>query len=102
MILSVKELKEVLNKVPEDSVVRFQRIEDKYIEGRNENHLWQGKNREMETWETLKGWETYDMPCDIGNCDNMQNCKICDYRNQYITASRCFIYDNQVFIDGHY
>ena len=104
MQLTVKELMENLKEVPEDSVVHFQRIEDRYIEGRNENHLWYGKERETEPYEKVEGWETYDMPCDVGSCFEKatKDCKTCEYRNQYITASRCFINDNQVFIDGHY
>ena len=102
MKLTVKELKEAIDKVPDDAIIYSQRIEDMYIEGRNETHLWQGKHRAPEKWETLKGWETYDMPCDLGSCSNMRDCKTCEYRNQYITASRCFIFNNQLFIDGHY
>lgn len=43
MQLTAGELKKALEKVPEDSIIRFQRIKDEYIEGRNERHLWYGE-----------------------------------------------------------
>lgn len=105
MQLTAGELKKALEKVPEDSVIRFQRIEDEYIEGRNERHLWYGqKNKQYPEYDRI-GWTTYDMPCDDANehCPHYPNgCPRCDRRNQYIIASRYFYHDNQLFIDGHY
>ena len=107
MQLTAKELIEILQEVPQDSTVYFQRIEDKYINGRNEKHLWYGKQRDLQPWEQTEGWETYDMPCDVGTCfekerNELVSCETCEHRNQYITASRCFVSNNKVFIDGHY
>lgn len=106
MQLTAGELKKALEKVPEDSVIRFQRIEDEYIEGRKENHLWYGKeDKQIPALKERQGWTTYDMPCDDANehCPHYPNgCPRCDGRNQYIIASRYFYHDNQLFIDGHY
>ena len=103
MELTVKELKEYLNKVPEDSLVRFQWIEDKYIMGRAEH----GEFNDIKTSNSLTGWTTYDMLCDEGKCTmnpsgNSSICETCPNRNRYITATRCFVYNNQLFIDGHF
>lgn len=105
MELTVKQLKEYLEKVPEDSIVRFQYIEDKYINGTYNMCTWNGKEKKE---AVTKGWETYDMPCDTAteqcgeNNKNYWKCPTCPIRNRYIPASRCFIKDNQLFIDGHY
>ena len=104
MELTVKKLKEYLKDVPEDSIVRFQYIEEKYIKGMYETYKWNGKEEKA----IIRGWETYDMPCDTateecGNGNkNYWKCSTCPSRNRYIPASRCFIKDNQLFIDGHF
>lgn len=107
MQLTAGELLEALKKVPKDSIIRFQRIEDEYIEGRNENHLWYGEeDKQFPAFKERDGWKTYDMPCDMASesfCKHYPNgCPRCDARNQYIVASRYFYHDNQLFIDGHY
>ena len=108
MKLTVKELKEALEKVPENSVVRFQYIGYDYIKGKNENQEWHGNTVDKISSSELKveGWKTYDMVCDTPSeqCggENFKQCRTCEFRNRYITASRCFIKDNQIFIDGHY
>ena len=116
MQLTAGELIKQLEKVDPNSVVRFQWIEDKYITGRNEHSVFCGEVIENPMHEYIaNGWKTYDMPCDRGCCeydtykniamnpDNAKKyCSSCYYRNRYIDASRCFIKDNQLFIDGHY
>lgn len=106
MELTVKKLKEYLEQVPEDSVVRFQYIEEKYIKGIYETYKW----GDTEEKAIIRGWETYDMPCDTANEDcggekhnrKYWRCHTCPSRNRYIPASRCFIKDDQLFIDGHF
>lgn len=107
MELTAGELINALKQVPSDSIIRFQRITDEYIEGRNEKHLWLGKeDKQNPVFTKRTGWTTYDMWCDMASesfCkDYPIYCPRCEHRNQYITASRYFIHDNQVFIDGHY
>lgn len=107
MQLTVKKMKEMLSRVPDDSIIRFQRIEDKYIEGRNEKSLWLGEESELSpVISNTQGWTTYDMPCDCASesyCNNFPKfCPRCENRNQYIEASRCFIHGGELFIDGHY
>lgn len=112
MELTAKELKKMLEKVPDDSIIRFQRIEDFYIDGRNKNSVWidgnKKANENLEALNNVKGWTTYDMPCDTatedcnGNNKDFWKCPYCSQRNQYIIATRCFIHNNELFIDGHY
>lgn len=112
MQLIVKELKEALEKVPEDSIVLFQYIEDEYIKGRNDNQEWHGNTVDKLSSNDLKkeGWKTHDMPCETATEDcggkgynkGFWKCRTCSERNRYITASRCFIFDGNLFIDGHY
>ena len=68
MKLTAGELLEALKKVPQDSIIRFQRINDEYIEGRNENHLWYGEeDKQIPAFKERAGWTTYDMPCDMAS-----------------------------------
>lgn len=112
MQLTAGELIKQLEKVDPNSVVRFQWIEDKYIKGIIENSTFYGEPTNTCSFD---GWTTYDMPCDIGSCaygdyqeivndkDKCKRyCRRCEDRNRYINASRCFIHDGQLFIDGHY
>lgn len=114
MKLTAGELIRELQKVPEDSIVRFQWIEEKYIKGTDEHSTFYG-TKVKQLLPKLQGWTTYDMPCDDGYCvhtdykklvgnPQMQElyCARCEHRNRYITASRCFISHNELFIDGHY
>lgn len=106
MQLTAKELIEQLKLVPEDSVVRFQHIEDKYINGSNIESIWDGKEKIS---SSSHGWVTYDIPCGVyfhpAQCSKVktgESCINCEDRNRYITASQCFIYKGELFIDGHY
>lgn len=114
MQLTAGELIEELKKVDADSVIRFQWIEDKYIKGKNEHPTFYGERSDY-PFNTSQGWTTYDMPCDTGSCaygdyqeivndeDKCKRyCSRCEHRNRYIGASRCFIHDGLLFIDGHY
>ena len=104
MELTAKELKKYLEQVPDDSIIRFQWIEEKYIKGGYECSYWKGKEEEY----PQRGWTTYDVPCDTatescgGNNKGFWKCPTCEMRNRYIFATRCFIKDGQLFIDGHY
>ena len=112
MQLTVKELKEALEKVPETSIIHFQYIGDDYIKGKWENQEWHGNTIDKISSNDLKqeGWRTCDMPCETATEDcggkgynkEFWKCRTCENRNRYISASRCFIKDNQIFIDGHY
>ena len=105
MELTVKELKRYLEQVPDNSIIRFQWIEERYIRGRYEVSYWKGKEEKY----PQRGWTTFDMPCDAAdeNCggNNMNKelwkCPTCDNRNRYIVATKCFIKDDMLFIDGH-
>lgn len=110
--MNIKELKELIKDLPDESIIRFQRIEDVYIEGRNENHKWYGKTTVAndsiaDKLQHREGWITYDMPCDVGKCSDQKEfgdlaCMQCEHRNQYINATRGFIYDGELFLDGHW
>ena len=103
-MLTAGELFEKLKYVDPDTPIRFQWIEDKYINGRVERFIID--NQPME--KIVNGWETFDLSCDEG-CES-QNisftdepvCAKCSDRNRYISASRCFIHDGNIYIDGHY
>ena len=114
MQLTAGNLIEVLKHVDPNTIVRFQWIEDRYIKGRNENPTFYGERLDY-PFNSSQGWHTYDMACDTGSCVHgdyqeithdeekcKRYCSRCEHRNRYIDASRCFIYDGQVFIDGHY
>lgn len=103
-MLTAGELLEKLKEVNPDTPIRFQWIEDEYIQGRDESFNFKGADFQ----NTVAGWKTYDLPCDEG-CEYLDKevagnpvCASCHYRNRYINASRCFIHDGNIYIDGHY
>lgn len=111
MKLTAKELKKALKNIPDDSVIRFQYIEDKYIKGYKQNSTWYGNKNDEYTKlfdinRIREGWETYDTTCDLATTEcggeNFAKCRNCPSRNRYIDATRCFVIGNELFIDGHY
>lgn len=110
--LTAGELITALKEVPENSPVRFQWIEDRYITGMNERSTFHGEAVDNPI-TNMSGWKTYDMSCDgdcihniVGDINDKEvqrrYCSRCPWRNRYITATRCFKTDNMVFIDGHW